>query len=96
MEKLIFAGAYAPDVGPDTDAAICFSDPLETFLNKRKHEHMSADHTFAEEYRLLGDAGINVPLGAPSASHPASGLPQVTAPRGQAAGVRTGFPSSSA
>ena len=96
MEELIRMGAYKPGADPETDAAIRFSGPLETFLTQRKHEHMSADHTFAEVYRLLGDAGINVPLGAPAAPHPASAVPQVTAPRGQATGVRTGFPSSSA
>jgi len=62
MEELIRMGAYKPGSDPDIDAAIRFAGPVETFLTQRKHEHMPADQSFAEVYRLLGEAGITVPL----------------------------------
>lgn len=62
MEELIRMGAYKPGSDPDTDAAIRFADPVDLFLTQRKHETMPADQSFAEIYRLLGEAGIDVPL----------------------------------
>jgi flagellum-specific ATP synthase len=62
MEELIRMGAYKPGSDADIDAAIRFAAPVETFLTQRKHERMSADQSFAEVYRLLGEAGIDVPL----------------------------------
>jgi flagellum-specific ATP synthase len=62
MEELIRMGAYKPGSDPDIDAAIRFADPLEAFLTQRKHDAMSADQSFAEVYRLLGEAGIDVAL----------------------------------
>ena len=62
MEELIRMGAYKPGSDPDIYAAIRFADPLEAFLTQRKHEAMLADQSFAEVYRLLGEAGIEVAL----------------------------------
>ncbi len=62
MEELIRMGAYKTGADPETDAAIRFTAPVEAFLTQRKHERMLADQSFAEVYRLLGEAGIDVPL----------------------------------
>ncbi len=62
MEELIRMGACKPGADPETDAAIRFAGPAEVFLTQRKHETMQADRSFAELFRLLGEAGIDVPL----------------------------------
>ena len=62
MEELIRMGAYKIGSDPEIDAAIRFAAPVDAFLSQRKHEQMAPDETFAEIYRLLGEAGIDVPL----------------------------------
>jgi flagellum-specific ATP synthase len=65
MEELIRIGAYHTGADPEVDAAIRFFGPAETFLNQRKNEVMGSDQTFAEIYRLLGEAGVEVVLPTP-------------------------------
>jgi len=62
MEELIRMGAYKPGADPEIDAAIRFATPVDAFLTQTKQESMPADQSFAEIYRLLGEAGIMVPL----------------------------------
>lgn len=62
MEELIRIGAYKPGSHPETDAAIRFFEPVEAFLRQRKHEALHVNEAFAEVYRLLGEAGIQVEL----------------------------------
>lgn len=62
MEELIRIGAYRQGSDAETDAAIRFFDPAERFLTQRKTESASADSAFAEIYRLLGEAGVEVDL----------------------------------
>ncbi len=62
MEELIRIGAYKPGADPLTDAAIRFAAPADAFLTQRKHQSMPVDQTFAEIYRLLGEAGVEVVL----------------------------------
>ena len=82
MEELIRMGAYKPGSDPDIDAAIRFADPLEAFLTQRKHEAMSADQSFAEVYRLLGEAGIDVALPGQNQAQPLrQSLPAQQAPQ---------------
>jgi flagellum-specific ATP synthase len=69
MEELIRMGAYKPGSDADIDASIRFAAPVEGFLTQRKHERMLADQTFAEVYRLLGEAGIEVSF-PPQPAHP--------------------------
>ena len=78
MEELIRMGAYKPGSDTDIDAAIRFAGPVESFLTQRKHEQMSADQSFAEVYRLLGEAGIDVPLPSPPPAHHMSGVTPVS------------------
>ena len=62
MEELIRIGAYKPGSDPEIDAAIRFADPAERFLSQRKHQRLGADEAFAEIYRLLAEAGVEVAL----------------------------------
>lgn len=64
MEELIRIGAYKPGTHPETDAAIRFFEPAEAFLSQRKHEAMHVNEAFAEIYRMLGEAGVQVEIGA--------------------------------
>ncbi|WP_040615006.1 FliI/YscN family ATPase [Oceanicola granulosus] len=62
MEELVRIGAYRPGSDPETDAAIRFADPVAAYLGQRKGEATPPRETFADLYRLLVDAGIEVDL----------------------------------
>jgi len=62
MEELIRIGAYKSGTDPEVDAAIRFFTLAETFLTQRKSQSVIADQSFAELYRLLGEALIHVDL----------------------------------
>lgn len=62
MEDLIRVGAYKAGTDPDTDAAIRFFEVADGFLNQTKGEVMPAEQSFAELYRMLLEAGFDVPL----------------------------------
>lgn len=62
MEELIRIGAYKIGTDHQTDAAIQFFALSETFLSQRKGQGMIADESFAEIYKLLGEAAISVDL----------------------------------
>jgi flagellum-specific ATP synthase len=62
MEELIRIGAYKAGSDEEVDAAIRFAGPADSFLSQRKGEAMIADESFAEIYRMLSEAGINVAL----------------------------------
>ena len=62
MEDLIRVGAYRPGADPDTDAAIRFHQSATVFLSQRKSEQLGSMRAFAETYRLLLEAGFDVPL----------------------------------
>ncbi len=62
MEELIRIGAYKNGTDPMIDASIRFFTMSEAFLSQRKNEGMLADQSFAEIYKLLGEASINVEL----------------------------------
>ncbi|MBV1863826.1 MAG: flagellar protein export ATPase FliI [Rhodobacteraceae bacterium] len=62
MEELIRIGAYKSGTDPMIDAAIRFFALSEAFLSQRKNEGMIADYSFAEIYKLLGEAAIKVDL----------------------------------
>lgn len=72
MEELIRIGAYKDGSDEEVDAAIRFARPADVFLSQRKGEAMGADESFAEIYRMLGEAGINVTL--PKAPQPPAPL----------------------
>ncbi|OOY26032.1 flagellum-specific ATP synthase FliI [Thioclava sediminum] len=62
MEDLIRVGAYRPGADPDTDAAIRFHQSATVFFSQRKSEQLGSMRAFAETYRLLLEAGFDVPL----------------------------------
>ncbi len=62
MEELIRIGAYRVGADAEIDAAIRFAGPADQFLTQRKQQHLPTDESFAEVYRLLGEAGIEVAL----------------------------------
>lgn len=69
MEDLIRVGAYRPGSEPEVDAAIKFFAEANRFLGQRKSERTTASQSFAEIYRMLVEAGIDVdiqPSGAQS------------------------------
>lgn len=62
MEDLIRVGAYKPGSDPETDAAARFFQAANGFLAQSRAETMRAEQSFAETYRMLLEAGIDVPL----------------------------------
>ncbi|MGH1466628.1 MAG: FliI/YscN family ATPase [Cognatishimia sp.] len=68
MEDLIRVGAYKPGTDPEIDAAAQFYKVANDFLAQRKAEKLPSDQSFAELFRMLLEAGIEVPLdlGAPA------------------------------
>jgi len=62
MEDLIRVGAYKPGTDPEVDAAAAFSKVADQFLAQRKAEKMTSDQSFAEMFRMLLEAGIDVPI----------------------------------
>lgn len=62
MEDLIRVGAYKPGTDPEIDAAAQFYKGADTFLAQRKAEKMTSDQSFAELFRMLLEAGIDVPI----------------------------------
>ena len=62
MEELIRIGAYRPGSDEETDAAIRLAEPVGDFLTQRKGEATPSSETFAELYRLLAEANIDVAL----------------------------------
>lgn len=62
MEELIRVGAYKPGSDLETDAAIRFFRAANGFLAQKKAETLRADQSFAEIYRMLLEAGIEVAL----------------------------------
>ncbi len=62
MEELIRVGAYTPGSDPETDAAARFFETANQFLAQTRGETMRAEQSFAEMYRMLLEAGIDVPL----------------------------------
>ncbi|MDO6727942.1 FliI/YscN family ATPase [Cognatishimia sp. 1_MG-2023] len=62
MEDLIRVGAYKPGTDPEIDAAAQFHKVADTFLAQRKSEKLPSDQSFAELFRMLLEAGIDVPI----------------------------------
>lgn len=62
MEDLIRVGAYKPGTDPEIDAAAAFHKVADAFLAQRKSETLPSDQSFAELFKMLLDAGINVPI----------------------------------
>lgn len=62
MEELIRIGAYKAGTDPEIDSAIRFYTLSETYLSQRKNQSVIADQSFADLYRLLGDASIHIEL----------------------------------
>ena len=79
MEELIRVGAYTPGSDPETDAAIRFFEAANQFLSQTRGATMRAEQSFAELYRMLLDAGIDVPAagaeGAEKAAQMQTGRP---------------------
>jgi flagellum-specific ATP synthase len=72
MEDLIRVGAYKPGADPEVDAAMRFAKVADRFLSQRKSETMMSDQSFAELYRMLLEAGIDVPIDVNAVDQPAS------------------------
>lgn len=67
MEELIRVGAYKPGSDPETDHAIRFFEEADPYLSQNRGDQIPAAQSFAELYRMLLNAGIDVPLpGAPA------------------------------
>jgi len=62
MEDLIRVGAYRTGSDEEVDSAINFFKTANEFLGQRKSEKMSSTQSFAEIYRMLEEAGIDVNL----------------------------------
>ncbi len=62
MEDLIRVGAYKPGTDPEIDAAAQFHKVADAFLAQRKSEKLPSDQSFAELFRMLLEAGIDVPI----------------------------------
>ena len=62
MEELIRVGAYTPGSDRETDAALRFFEAANGFLAQTRGETMRAEQSFAELYRMLLEAGIDVPM----------------------------------
>jgi flagellum-specific ATP synthase len=62
MEDLIRVGAYKPGADPEVDAAMRFAKVADAFLSQRKGDIMTPDQSFAELFRMLLEAGIDVPI----------------------------------
>lgn len=62
MEDLIRVGAYKPGTDPEIDASSVFFKTADAFLAQRKEEKMTSDQSFAEIFRMLLEAGIDVPI----------------------------------
>lgn len=79
MEDLIRVGAYKPGTDPETDAAARFFQTANAFLAQSRAETMPAEQSFAELYRMLLEAGLDVALPgagqATAASAASGGLP---------------------
>lgn len=72
MEDLIRVGAYKPGTDPEVDAAMRFAKVAETFLSQRKSDTMMSDQSFAELYRMLLEAGIDVPIDVAAVDQPSA------------------------
>ncbi len=62
MEDLIRIGAYKPGSDLETDMAIRFFDAADAFLSQSRGDRLAAQESFAELYRMLVEAGFDVPL----------------------------------
>lgn len=68
MEDLIRVGAYKPGSDAEIDAAIKFFQVADAFLGQAASEKSPAMNSFADLYRMLLEAGIDVPLEPPKAA----------------------------
>lgn len=60
VEDLVRIGAYRKGTDPSTDAAIQFYTEADAYLGQSKDEHVSPCEAFAEIFRMLVDANIEV------------------------------------
>ncbi len=75
MEELIRVGAYSPGSDPETDAAARFFVAATRFLSQGRGATMRAEQSFAEVYKMLLEAGIDVPLLPDEAAETETGRP---------------------
>lgn len=75
MEELIRVGAYTPGSDRETDAAARFFDAANAFLSQTRGATMRAEQSFAEMYRMLLEAGIDVPMTPGAAEETKTGRP---------------------
>lgn len=62
MEELIRVGAYKPGSDLETDMAIRFFELADPYLSQKRDEVVSSETAFAELFKMLLDAGIDVSL----------------------------------
>lgn len=62
MEELIRIGAYKSGSDSETDMAIRFFEVADPYLSQRRDEVVSSETAFADLYRMLLEAGIEVSL----------------------------------
>jgi len=60
VEDLVRIGAYRKGADPVTDAAIKFHTQADAYLGQKKDEFVSPDEAFAEIFRMLLDANIEI------------------------------------
>ncbi|TDE38892.1 FliI/YscN family ATPase [Antarcticimicrobium sediminis] len=75
MEELIRVGAYTPGSDPETDAAARFFSAANLFLAQTRGTTMRAEQSFADLYRMLLEAGIDVPIAPAPAAETKTGRP---------------------
>lgn len=63
MEDLIRVGAYRAGSDVETDTAVAFFSKVNTYLGQGKSEKIGSEEAFVEIYKMLLEAGIDVPLG---------------------------------
>ncbi|MDK3016714.1 FliI/YscN family ATPase [Pseudodonghicola flavimaris] len=88
MEELIRVGAYRAGSDPETDAAATFFRSANAFLAQSRTETLAADQSFAELYRMLLEAGIEVALPAQAAAQPPAPRGSGGRPRATTGGYR--------
>lgn len=62
IEELVRMGAYKPGSEPSTDKSIEFCRKVEPYLSQTRATQVSSEQAFADLYRMLTDAGIEVQL----------------------------------
>ena len=62
MEDLIRVGAYKPGSDLETDKAIRFFEEADPYLSQQREDRVPAPEAFAEMFRMLLEAGIDVDL----------------------------------